>query len=127
MLTPKAGEHLSKFKHQNIFIIFYCFLENNLLKNLPVNKQCTPKEADFLRYIYATKLSKVNNSINFHNLTFFKLFKPIILKPNKQTTIMEQHQECQQIFKENLDIMVNKAERLYYDGDFESAYAICRK
>lgn len=40
---------------------------------------------------------------------------------------MEQHQECQQIFKENLDIMVNKAERLYYDGDFESAYVICRK
>lgn len=40
---------------------------------------------------------------------------------------LEEHQECQQIFKENLDILINKAERLYYDGDFESAYSLCRK
>ena len=49
------------------------------------------------------------------------------LKPNKQVTMYEQHQECQQIFKENLDILINKAERNYYDGDFENAYFICRK
>ena len=40
---------------------------------------------------------------------------------------MEDHQECHQIFKENLDILINKAERLYYEGDFESAYNLCRK
>lgn len=40
---------------------------------------------------------------------------------------LEENQECQQIFKENLDILINKAERLYYDGDFESAYSVCRK
>ncbi len=49
------------------------------------------------------------------------------LKPNKQTAAFEQNIESQQLFKENLDILINKAERLYYDGDFESAYVICRK
>ena len=39
----------------------------------------------------------------------------------------EQHAECQQIFKDNFDILINKAERLYYEGDFESAYSVCRK
>ena len=29
--------------------------------------------------------------------------------------------------KENLDIMINKADRLYYEGDFKSAYEICKK
>jgi len=85
MLTPKA--------------------ENELLKNLPVETQCTNKEADLVKYIYATKLSR----------------------PNKQSMAFEQHAECQQIFKDNFDILINKAERLYYEGDFESAYTVCRK
>ena len=33
----------------------------------------------------------------------------------------------QQLFKDNFDLMTNKAERLYYEGDFEAAYVICRK
>lgn len=85
MLTPKA--------------------ENELLKTLPIDKQCPGKEAELVKYIYATKLQR----------------------PNKQSVALEQHQECTQIFKENLDILINKAERLYYEGDFESAYSVCRK
>jgi len=40
---------------------------------------------------------------------------------------LEQNQECLQLFKDNLDIIVNKAERFYYEGDFESAYLLCKK
>jgi len=41
--------------------------------------------------------------------------------------VLEQNQECSQLFKDNLDIIVNKAERFYHEGDFESAYSLCRK
>jgi hypothetical protein len=51
----------------------------------------------------------------------------IVLQPNKQTAAFEQHQECSRVFNENLDVLISKAERLYYEGDFESAYSICRK
>ena len=39
MLTPKA--------------------ENELLKNLPIDKQCDAKEADLVKFIYSTKLARV--------------------------------------------------------------------
>jgi hypothetical protein len=37
--------------------------ENLLLQNLPIQTQCKSKEAEFLKFVYATKLCHVN--INF--------------------------------------------------------------
>lgn len=45
----------------------------------------------------------------------------------RQSVVNEQNQECQHLFKDNLDILTAKAERLHYNGDFEGAYQICRK
>ena len=33
--------------------------ENQLVQNLPIDNQCTNKEADLVKYIYATKLTRV--------------------------------------------------------------------
>jgi hypothetical protein len=57
----------------------------------------------------------------------FYLLNFCYLKPTKQCVTFEQHQQSQHLFKENLDILTAKAERLYYNGDFDGAYLICRK
>jgi len=79
--------------------------ENELLGALRFERQCGAKEADLVGFVYATKLRR----------------------PSRQSLVLEQHAECCQIFGESLDVLVSKAERLYYEGDFESAYAVCRK
>ena len=63
MLTPKAGNRLASLFNSSFWTLndlFVTSVENELLKNLPVETQCTNKEADLVKYIYATKLSRVN-------------------------------------------------------------------
>jgi hypothetical protein len=41
--------------------------ENLLLQNLPIQTQCKSKEAEFLKFVYATKLCHVN--INLYKIS----------------------------------------------------------
>ena len=101
--------------------------ENLLLQNLPIQTQCKSKEAEFLKFVYAIKLCHVNYRFSRSLFFFISIIIFQLIKPNKQCITYEQHQQSQSIFKENLDILTSKAERLYYNGDFDSAYQICRK
>ncbi|RNA05744.1 cell division cycle 16 -like protein [Brachionus plicatilis] len=83
--------------------------ENHLIQNLPIYEQCDPKQAKILEYIYSTKISKPDKQLSFFESAF------------------EQNSECGKYLKDNLDIMINRAERLYFEGDYESSYNICRK
>jgi anaphase-promoting complex subunit 6 len=79
--------------------------ENSLVQSLPIDTQCKNDEAELVKYIYYSRLSH----------------------PNKQNLLAEQKSKFKDLLKDNLDILRAKAERLYYDGDFEQAYLICRK
>jgi anaphase-promoting complex subunit 6 len=79
--------------------------ENDLIQTLPLSSQCSPKEVQLVKYFYASKLRR----------------------PTKHIATFQNNEECKQTFKDNLDILTAKAERLYYDGDFENAYTVCRK
>lgn len=79
--------------------------ENSLVQSLPFETQCKNDEAELVKYIYYSRLSH----------------------PNKQNITSEQKSKFKDLLKDNLDVLSAKAERLYYDGDFEQAYLICRK
>ena len=66
MLTPKDGKLKKKLNCliESFVNIFICILiiENQLVQSLPIESQCTTKEAELVKYIYATKLTRVNFS-----------------------------------------------------------------
>lgn len=43
---------------QNL-LLFSIFLENQLIQNLPYENQCDSKQADIVKFIYSTKITKV--------------------------------------------------------------------
>lgn len=62
MLTPKDGKTLLNclkiFSYiPNDYLLF--LKENQLIQSLPIENQCSGKEAQLVKYVYATKLSRV--------------------------------------------------------------------
>ena len=63
MLTPKDGKWSRNFTHKpNIFLtLIFIYTENQLIQNLPIESQCNTKEGELVKYVYATKMSRVKS------------------------------------------------------------------
>ncbi|XP_066268069.1 cell division cycle protein 16 homolog [Branchiostoma lanceolatum] len=77
--------------------------ERELIESLPFAKQCPEEEVELVRLLYETKLKKYDKPR--------ELEIPTSLDP----------------LHENLDVVVNQAERNYYNCNFRTAYKITSK
>ena len=60
MLTPKDGKWKKLMEKQFLIYSFnFTLTENLLLQNLPIDSQCNTKEGELVKYVYATKMSRV--------------------------------------------------------------------
>ncbi len=56
------------------------------------------------------------------------IYLAIFVKPNKIHNACVQQQQTQIVaLYDNLDVLTSKAEKNYYDGDFDGAYVLCRR
>ncbi len=42
--------------------LIFIYTENQLIQNLPIESQCNTKEGELVKYVYATKMSRVKSS-----------------------------------------------------------------
>ncbi|XP_076454302.1 cell division cycle protein 16 homolog isoform X2 [Babylonia areolata] len=76
--------------------------EQDLLNSLPFQTQCPKPEVELLKFLYENHLKKYN-------------------KPGDHTI-----PSSLSSFRENMDVVVNQAERLYYNCDFQECYRITK-
>ena len=126
-----------KTLYKQMFIVIKHCMPYLVIKCWQLKKKiCSYKTCPYKHSVKAKKLNFLN-MFTQRNYVMYMLSSDIIWsninltsyfsKPNKQCIVFEQNQQSRNLFKENLDILTSKAERLYYNGDFDSAYLICRK
>ncbi|XP_020281654.1 cell division cycle protein 16 homolog isoform X2 [Pseudomyrmex gracilis] len=86
--------------------------EQELLESLPFSEQCTKGEAELLRLLYDSKLKKYQET-------------PITKESVATCSIMGTSVSIR--LANNLDMVVAKAERLYYNCDYHQCFSLTEK